>query len=244
MFINFIETGHNHLLKHPLCESFLHLKWLKYTTLDSASSEITANTATKTDFQKIERTPYWESVNGDCFDPFEEQCQQCANYQPHSLCMDFPSLLNVNPYGGILSAVIKTLVMMAGEIEYENFIYEKWTKLYVFTGHLMVLIFVLLVSIILRNLLVGLAVSDIQGLQKSAGLDRLLHWYNIRPNDLERGQTAKRTLRKPYIGSSPQDIDHERDVPLADMLLEEEEFVNSVYREKSMHYYGDTTKSH
>ena len=29
MFINFIEIGHNHLLKHPLCESFLHLKWLK-----------------------------------------------------------------------------------------------------------------------------------------------------------------------------------------------------------------------
>ena len=29
MFMAFIETGHNHLLKHPLCESFLHLKWLK-----------------------------------------------------------------------------------------------------------------------------------------------------------------------------------------------------------------------
>jgi hypothetical protein len=29
MFINFIEIGHNHLLKHPLCESFIYLKWLK-----------------------------------------------------------------------------------------------------------------------------------------------------------------------------------------------------------------------
>ena len=29
MFMNFIEIGHNHLLKHPLCESFLYLKWLK-----------------------------------------------------------------------------------------------------------------------------------------------------------------------------------------------------------------------
>ena len=28
MFMAFIETGHNHLLKHPLCESFLHHKWL------------------------------------------------------------------------------------------------------------------------------------------------------------------------------------------------------------------------
>ena len=33
MFINFIEIGHNHLLKHPLCESFLHLKWLKVPEL-------------------------------------------------------------------------------------------------------------------------------------------------------------------------------------------------------------------
>ncbi len=29
MFMNFIEIGHNHLLKHPLCESFLYLKWQK-----------------------------------------------------------------------------------------------------------------------------------------------------------------------------------------------------------------------
>ena len=29
MFMNFIEIGHNHLLKHPICESFLYLKWLK-----------------------------------------------------------------------------------------------------------------------------------------------------------------------------------------------------------------------
>merc|ERR1719215_224873 len=63
---------------------------------------------------------------------------------------------------------------MAGELEYEDFIYENGTALYPMTGHLMILIFTVLVSIILMNLLVGLAVSDIQGLQKSAGLDRLV----------------------------------------------------------------------
>ena len=52
--------------------------------------------------------------------------------------------------------------MMAGEIEYENFIYENGDALFGFTGHAMILIFVVLVSIILMNLLVGLAVSDIQ----------------------------------------------------------------------------------
>ena len=60
------------------------------------------------------------------------------------------------------ASVVKTLVMMAGEIEYENFIYENGEALYPFTGHAMILIFTVLVSIILMNLLVGLAVSDIQ----------------------------------------------------------------------------------
>ena len=56
--------------------------------------------------------------------------------------------------------------MMAGEIEYENFIYENGEALYPFTGHTMILIFTVLVSIILMNLLVGLAVSDIQVIVK------------------------------------------------------------------------------
>lgn len=42
------------------------------------------------------------------------------------------------------------------------------------TTHLVFLSFVLLIVIVLMNLLVGLAVSDIQGLLNSAGLDRLI----------------------------------------------------------------------
>ena len=61
-----------------------------------------------------------------------------------------------------VSALVKTLVMMAGEIEYENFIYENGDAIFPFTGHFMILLFVVLISIILMNLLVGLAVSDIQ----------------------------------------------------------------------------------
>ena len=46
-----------------------------------------------------------------------------------------------------VSAVVKSLVMMAGEIEYEDFIYENGTALYPMTGHLMILLFVVLISI-------------------------------------------------------------------------------------------------
>ena len=104
-----------------------------------------------------------------------------------SFCVLFPNYQSFNVH--TISALVKTLVMMAGEIEYENFIYENGEALFPFTGHFMILLFVVLISIILMNLLVGLAVSDIQvlsppcppsppatlqGLQKSAGLDRLV----------------------------------------------------------------------
>jgi small-conductance mechanosensitive channel len=72
----------------------------------------------------------------------------------------FPNYQSFNV--SAVSAVVKTLVMMSGEIEYENFIYENGATLYPFTGHFMILLFVVLISIILMNLLVGLAVSDIQ----------------------------------------------------------------------------------
>ena len=63
--------------------------------------------------------------------------------------------------------------MMAGEIEYENFIYENGEAIFPFTGHFMILLFVVLISIILMNLLVGLAVSDIQVTEHSEYIKRI-----------------------------------------------------------------------
>jgi hypothetical protein len=69
--------------------------------------------------------------------------------------------------------------MMIGELEFEDIFHSeengevKNPILHPITTHSMFFTFVVLVTIILMNLLVGLAVSDIQGLQASAGLNRL-----------------------------------------------------------------------
>lgn len=68
--------------------------------------------------------------------------------------------------------------MMIGELEFEDMFYpensaEESDVMHPITAHIMFFAFVILVTVILMNLLVGLAVSDIQGLQASAGLNRL-----------------------------------------------------------------------
>lgn len=86
----------------------------------------------------------------------------------------------------ITASFVKTVVMMTGELEFEdiffpeNHIRSKSVFLanenvpYPGTAHLFFLLFTLVVTTVLTNLLVGLSVSDIQGLQRSAGLDRLV----------------------------------------------------------------------
>jgi hypothetical protein len=59
------------------------------------------------------------------------------------------------------------------------------------TAHFFLLLFTVLVSIILMNLLVGLAVSDIQGLSKSAKLDQLIQHVCI--NSCIVGETCVET---------------------------------------------------
>nr|XP_023015945.1 transient receptor potential channel pyrexia [Leptinotarsa decemlineata] len=73
--------------------------------------------------------------------------------------------------------LLKVIIMMSGELEYEDDFFPEDKNQgikYPYTAQLMYLCFVLLVTVILTNLMVGLAVSDIQGLQQSAGLDRLV----------------------------------------------------------------------
>lgn len=88
--------------------------------------------------------------------------------------LSFGVLFNTYPaFKNIPWSLLKTVTMMAGELEFEDIFYGDVTIQYPVTSHGMFFTFVLLVTVILTNLLVGLAVNDIQGLQASAGLDRL-----------------------------------------------------------------------
>lgn len=81
---------------------------------------------------------------------------------------------NYPAFKNVWLSFIKTIMMMSGELEYEDIYHGDFTVVYPGTAHVIFFAFVLLVTVILTNLMVGLAVNDIQGLQQSAGLDRLV----------------------------------------------------------------------
>ncbi|XP_012535072.2 transient receptor potential channel pyrexia [Monomorium pharaonis] len=82
---------------------------------------------------------------------------------------------NYKSFANPLISLLKTMIMMSGELEFEDVFFDSKAPLqYPGTAHLMLLGFVILVTVILTNLMVGLAVSDIQELRRCAGLDRLV----------------------------------------------------------------------
>ncbi|MPC72795.1 Transient receptor potential channel pyrexia [Portunus trituberculatus] len=99
------------------------------------------------------------------------------NYQ-HGCAQD-PVLANP------LLTFVKTLTMMIGELDFGAEFVEGLSRL-VFTGHAIFLFFIILVSIILSNLLVALAVSDVQvPLQHAALLPAFppaLHQHHHHPS--------------------------------------------------------------
>ncbi|RZF41261.1 hypothetical protein LSTR_LSTR010489 [Laodelphax striatellus] len=91
-----------------------------------------------------------------------------------SFCVVFPtSEVFRNPLVGM----IKVLVMMTGELDIDMLMQkgsnQKASPLSV-SAHIIYALFVLLVAVVLMNLVVGIAVHDIQGLHKTAGLSKLV----------------------------------------------------------------------
>lgn len=91
-----------------------------------------------------------------------------------SFCVIFPPKINFN---NPAYSFIQVIALMIGSVEYNDLILEKKTPnefMLEASAHIMFLIFMLFVTIIMMNLLVGIAVRDIQGLQKTAGLSKLV----------------------------------------------------------------------
>lgn len=104
-----------------------------------------------------------------------------------SFCVIFPHTKSFSsPYTGI----IKILAMMTGELNFDDLFYpnnrteierkvlsnmseSSWILLQV-SAQLCFVLFLLFVTIVLMNLLIGIAVDDIKGLQKTAGLAKLV----------------------------------------------------------------------
>ena len=92
----------------------------------------------------------------------------------------FVLLSNQQYFENLVYAIIKTLIMTSGEMEYDNLFFDNQyqnehlvTVPYMNTTKALFVLFVLTMPIIIMNLLVGLAVDDIKLVQENAVLKRI-----------------------------------------------------------------------
>lgn len=101
-----------------------------------------------------------------------------------SFCVLFP---RTKSFSNLHLGFTKVLVMMTGELSFEDLFfanekgYDQFLEprlncyiVFEFMVQLIFLLFLLFVTIVMMNLLIGIAVHDIKGLQKTAGLSKLV----------------------------------------------------------------------
>ncbi|XP_022908937.2 transient receptor potential channel pyrexia-like [Onthophagus taurus] len=90
-----------------------------------------------------------------------------------ALCFSI-QFYNDETFQNVWLSMVKTMVMMIGEFEYVDLFStaNNTSGLHV-TSRIIFFLFIIVVSIVLMNLMVGLAVSDIQGLQQESSARRL-----------------------------------------------------------------------
>ena len=105
----------------------------------------------------------------------------------------FVLLSNQQYFSNLVFAIIKTLIMTSGEMEYDNLFfdnqhnYENLTTVpYMNTTKALFVLFVIIMPIIIMNLLVGLAVDDIKSVQENAVLERIAMQVSIHLIQLEK----------------------------------------------------------
>src|SRR6185437_4923664 len=72
--------------------------------------------------------------------------------------------LNDSVFGSIGQSILKTVVMLTGEFDYNSIDFEP----YVGYSHVVFVVFLFLIALVLANLLTGLAVSDMGEIQCEA----------------------------------------------------------------------------
>ncbi|XP_025992946.2 transient receptor potential channel pyrexia [Solenopsis invicta] len=122
-------------------------------------------------------------------------------------------------------SIIRTVVMMMGEYDYDDLFDTKNDKntFLPVTTRIVFVVFIMLVSIVLINLTIGLAVNDIQGLEKEGYIRRLLKQAEFIAH-LER-LTSHRIFRSNWLHPRLRMLLHSRrDIPTKITLLSRENY--------------------
>ncbi|XP_052810784.1 transient receptor potential cation channel subfamily A member 1 homolog isoform X1 [Mya arenaria] len=91
----------------------------------------------------------------------------------------FVLIQNQTPFATPYHAIIRTSVMMIGEFDYNDIFHSDTDDMHYWLTYVIFCVFLLVMTIIIMNLLVGLAVDDIKGVHDEASLKRIAMKVNL-----------------------------------------------------------------